>query len=107
MLVRDFIDDSLYNVSYIAPMLTRADETQPNYGYFPRNATIFTPPERGFDFSKFRDTPAFQEAVAERYEAEYGELVQGGLGRQVWHTPTELFKVGYHRLKTTSLRMIA
>lgn len=109
MLVRDFIDDSLYN---------------PSYGYFSRNATIFTPPDEGYDFGGFRDAAAFQEAVAGRYEefearevaleeaqAAAGEesatkgkgkgkgkeargRATGGLGRQVWHTPTELFKVG-------------
>ena len=83
MLVRDFIDDSLYN---------------PHYGYFSRNATIFSPAqEEGYDFGKFGDTAAFQEAVAERYDAYASSPTTegtGGLGRQVWHTPTELFKVG-------------
>ncbi|KAK4688906.1 hypothetical protein P7C73_g1206, partial [Tremellales sp. Uapishka_1] len=90
MLVRDFIDDSLYN---------------PNYGYFARNATIFSPPKDGYDFASFRDTAAFQEAVAERYEREYGRLEAdgGGLGRQVWHTPTELFKPHYARSLTSAL----
>jgi hypothetical protein len=110
MLVRDFIDDSLYN---------------PSYGYFSRNAPIFTPPDEGYEFGGFRDAAAFQEAVAGRYEefearevaleeAEAGAgpgeesatkgkakgkgkevrgRPTGGLGRQVWHTPTELFKV--------------
>ncbi|AAW42702.1 conserved hypothetical protein [Cryptococcus deneoformans JEC21] len=86
MLVRDFIDDSLYN---------------PNYGYFSHHATIFTPPKDGFDIISFRDVAHFQETVAERYEREYGleptEGAQGGLGRQVWHTPTELFKPYYAR----------
>ncbi|ODN84079.1 hypothetical protein L202_00098 [Cryptococcus amylolentus CBS 6039] len=84
MLVRDFIDDSLYN---------------PNYGYFSKNATIFTPPKEGFDIPTFRDTAHFQETVAEVYEREYGleqtEGAKGGLSRQVWHTPTELFKPWY------------
>ncbi|WWC66472.1 uncharacterized protein I206_100374 [Kwoniella pini CBS 10737] len=92
MLVRDFIDDSLYN---------------PNYGYFSRNVTIFTPPKEGFDFGSFADTAAFQEAVAERYEKEYGlELTNGqtgGLGRQVWHTPTELFKPYYAQTILSSI----
>lgn len=70
---------------------------QPNYGYFSHHATIFTPPKDGFDIISFRDVAHFQETVAERYEREYGleptEGAQGGLGRQVWHTPTELFKV--------------
>ncbi|WRT64028.1 uncharacterized protein IL334_000955 [Kwoniella shivajii] len=92
MLVRDFIDDSLYN---------------PHYGYFSRNATIFTPPKEGFNFSSFQDTAAFQEAVAERYEKEYGleptTGQTGGLGRQVWHTPTELFKPYYARILLTAI----
>ena len=67
--------------------------TQPHYGYFSRNATIFRSPPAGFDFASFRDTAAFQEAVAERYEADYAGDTEGALGRQVWHTPTELFKV--------------
>ncbi|WWD18024.1 hypothetical protein CI109_102471 [Kwoniella shandongensis] len=92
MLVRDFIDDSLYN---------------PNYGYFSRNATIFTPPKEGFDFGSFADTAAFQEAVADRYEKAYGleptTGQQGGLGRQVWHTPTELFKPYYAQSLITAV----
>lgn len=40
--------------------------------------------------------------MAERYEAEYdGE--GGGLGRQVWHTPTELFKPHYARALTSAI----
>lgn len=84
---------------------------QEHYGYFSRNATIFTPPSEGYEFASFRDAAHFQETVAERYEAEYGNMEmevseveedgkgkagvqgKGGLGRQVWHTPTELFKV--------------
>jgi len=94
MLVRDFIDDSLYNVSrlMIAIATKRQLTGQPNYGYFPKNATIFTPPSKGFDFSSYPNATAFQEAVAERYDTEYDDN-RPGLGRQVWHTPTELFKV--------------
>jgi hypothetical protein len=39
MLVRDFIHDSLYN---------------PNYGYFPNNAVIFSP-EKSFDYGSMND----------------------------------------------------
>lgn len=92
MLVRDFIDDSLYNVSLLCFIKIRCLIQKPHYGYFPKNATIFTPPAKGFDFSSFRDATAFQEAVAERYDTEYDDN-RPGLGRQVWHTPTELFKV--------------
>ncbi|ORY29015.1 S-adenosyl-L-methionine-dependent methyltransferase [Naematelia encephala] len=95
MLVRDFIDDSLYN---------------PHYGYFSRNATIFTPPTpEGYSFASFRDQGAFTAALSERYLNEYkmeaaqtGEP-QSGIGRQVWHTPTELFKPYYARALTSAI----
>ena len=77
MLVRDFIEDSLYN---------------PNYGYFPKQATIFNAKETTFDFASIRDSAEFQEQVAQKYEA-YGSDKHDGPGRQLWHTPTELFKV--------------
>lgn len=77
MLVRDFIEDSLYN---------------PNYGYFPKQATIFTASDP-IDFSAVRNATEFQEEVAKRYEAF--EVDEEGPGRQVWHTPTELFKPWY------------
>lgn len=82
MLVRDFIEDALYN---------------PHYGYFSKQATIFTAPgeeNEGFSFSSFKDTVQFEAAVARRY-VECGSLSQpDGPGKQIWHTPTELFKVG-------------
>jgi hypothetical protein len=102
MLARDFIDDSLYN---------------PHYGYFPKQAVIFDPgaalaqrpgqeleledPEvlkerrlHGFDFSKMKTMNDFDRTVAETYGIIEEEAHEGsGPGRQVWHTPTELFKV--------------
>ena len=77
MLVRDFIEDSLYN---------------PNYGYFPKQATIFNAKDTTFDFSILRDSAEFQEEVGTKYAA-YGADKHDGPGRQLWHTPTELFKV--------------
>lgn len=86
MLVRDFIEDSLYN---------------PYYGYFSKQATIFTAPgeeNEGFDFNGFKDTAQFEAAVARRY-VECGSSSEiDGPGRQIWHTPTELFKVGVSSL---------
>ncbi|KAG8795437.1 hypothetical protein FRC12_014600 [Ceratobasidium sp. 428] len=80
MLSRDFIDDSLYN---------------PSYGYFPKQATIFTP-ETPFEFGSIPNSRVFQQAVAERYREYRVEAGVGtGPGRQVWHTPTELFKPYY------------
>ena len=83
MLVRDFIEDSLYN---------------PHYGYFSKRATIFTAPdcegvEGGFDFNNYRDSAEFEVNVAKRYN-EFSDGEEVGPGRQLWHTPTELFKVG-------------
>lgn len=76
MLVRDFIEDSLYN---------------PNYGYFPKQATIFTSENSTLDFSGIRDSNEFQALVAEKF---LGFGIDGvGPGRQIFHTPTELFKV--------------
>ncbi|KAH7881781.1 S-adenosyl-L-methionine-dependent methyltransferase [Phlebopus sp. FC_14] len=84
MLVRDYIEDALYN---------------PHYGYFSKQATIFTAPgeeNEGFNFNSFKDSAKFESAVAGRY-MEYGDMMSGtdGPGRQIWHTPTELFKPWY------------
>jgi hypothetical protein len=76
MLARDFIEDSLYN---------------PNYGYFPKQATIFDTQDSTVKFSTLRDSAEFQEEVARKYAA-YGADRHEGPGRQLWHTPTELFK---------------
>jgi len=95
--------------------MTWTNSLQPHYGYFSKNVTIFTPPtDAGYDFKQFRDQSAFQEAVAERYETEYGGAIPGmaaaadgkkgeGLGRQVWHTPTELFKPYFARSLTSAI----
>ena len=102
MLARDFIDDCLYN---------------PHYGYFSTQAVIFDPDAiaqgkgkgkakgngvrgraEGFDFNSFSGSTAFEDEIARRY-GEFEGLDAGakgvakGPGRQVWHTPTELFKV--------------
>uniref|UniRef100_A0A8H8CIB3 Protein arginine methyltransferase NDUFAF7 n=1 Tax=Psilocybe cubensis TaxID=181762 RepID=A0A8H8CIB3_PSICU len=81
MLVRDFIEDSLYN---------------PNYGYFPKQATIFNVQDTAFDFPNLRDSAEFQEEIGTKYAA-YGADKHDGPGRQLWHTPTELFKPWYGR----------
>lgn len=56
----------------------------------------------GFDFTQFASTAAFEDEVAHRYmvfegrgsrEGEEGPVAGEKVGRQVWHTPTELFKV--------------
>lgn len=78
MLVRDFIEDSLYN---------------PNYGYFPKRATIVsTPEEQSFRFNEIKDSAEFHSIVSQQYAA-YGADEPQGPGKQLWGTPTEMFKV--------------
>ena len=80
MLARDFIDNSLYN---------------PHYGYFAKRAVIFTSGDdtsKGFDFPSIKNQLRFDGVVADRYQ-EYGVDPDSGPGRQIWHTPTELFRV--------------
>ena len=78
MLSRDFIDDCLYN---------------PNYGYFSKQAVIFSP-EMDFDFTELRDHLQFMDLLARMYKDIEGEIDEvDEVARQVWHTPTELFKV--------------
>ncbi|KAI7885741.1 DUF185-domain-containing protein [Lichtheimia hyalospora FSU 10163] len=80
MLARDYIDDSLYN---------------PNYGYFSKQAVIFSP-EVDIDFTELRDNLEFQKLLANMYREIEGEVDEvDEVARQVWHTPTELFKPWY------------
>lgn len=75
MLVRDFIDDSLYN---------------PYYGYFSKQAVIFSSKEP-LHFASIRDSRDLDDHILRHY-GDYRSDARGP-GRQVWHTPTELFKV--------------
>lgn len=75
MLVRDFIDDSLYN---------------PHYGYFSKQAVIFSSKEP-IEFMSICDSRDLDNHIFTRY-GDY-RVDARGPGRQVWHTPTELFKV--------------
>jgi hypothetical protein len=81
MLLRDFIEDSLYN---------------PHYGYFSKNVTIFHPGQP-FEFDKIKDEPELQKILGHRYtqfEDKLDEEEQSDT-RQLWHTPTELFRPFY------------
>ncbi|KAG4306155.1 hypothetical protein PORY_000143 [Pneumocystis oryctolagi] len=81
MLVRDFIEDSLYN---------------PFYGYYSKQACILSMPT-SFNFSKIKDNNSFHKELNKIY-AKYDEtMVQDGIRhfKQLWHTPTELFKPYY------------
>ncbi|RKP11050.1 S-adenosyl-L-methionine-dependent methyltransferase [Thamnocephalis sphaerospora] len=60
MLARDFVDDSLYN---------------PHYGYFSKQATIFTvEDDEGFAFNSCRDTLEFMNRIGARYAEIEGDL---------------------------------
>jgi len=73
--------DSLYN---------------PNYGYFPKHAVIFTPGEP-FDFPALPNEAAFHKLLGERYTDFEDALDDQSPSetRQLWHTPTELFRPYY------------
>ncbi|KAF8424609.1 S-adenosyl-L-methionine-dependent methyltransferase [Tirmania nivea] len=84
MWARDFIDDSLYN---------------PHYGYFSKQAVIFTP-GAPFDFRALADDLDFLRVLGQRY-TEFEDALDAAEGRsdvrQLWHTPTELFRPHYGR----------
>lgn len=81
MLTREFIEDSLYN---------------PHYGYFSKHATIFHPGEP-FNFSEIEDGPEFHRLLGQRYTEFEDRLDETDPddARQLWHTPTELFRPYY------------
>lgn len=81
MLMRDFIEDSLYN---------------PNYGYFSKQVVIFTPGEP-FYFPGFKDELEFHSTLSKRY-VEFEDALDAKSPsdtRQLWYTPTELFRPYY------------
>ncbi|KAI0197658.1 S-adenosyl-L-methionine-dependent methyltransferase [Astrocystis sublimbata] len=81
MLMRDFIEDSLYN---------------PHYGYFSKQVVIFSP-GKPFHFNALPDEPTFYADVGRRY-TEFEDALDAHAHddtRQIWHTPTELFRPYY------------
>ena len=73
--------DSLYN---------------PNYGYFSKQVVIFTPGEP-FDFPNLKDENEFNSILSQRYVEFEDKLdaVEPSDTRQLWYTPTELFRPYY------------
>eukprot|EP00842_Homolaphlyctis_polyrhiza_P004487 jgi/Hompol1/5039/HPOL_004131-RA len=77
MLARDFVHNSLYH---------------PSYGYFSKNAYIFSPPEP-IAFGNFKDSASFMDHLSKLYkDVEDEHIGDGTIARQVWHTPSELFR---------------
>lgn len=73
--------DSLYN---------------PHYGYFSKQVVIFTP-GKPFHFPSIRDELEFHSLLSERY-AEFEDALDEknpSDTRQLWYTPTELFRPYY------------
>lgn len=89
MLSRDFIDDSLYH---------------PDYGYFSKEVEIFTP-EKPFNYNNINDVDEFMLKWTDEYKRYEDTPAQNPQprakkgarngSRQLWHTPTELFKPFY------------
>jgi hypothetical protein len=73
--------DSLYN---------------PSYGYFSKQVVIFSPGEP-FDFNHMQDEPEFHRLLGQRYTEFEDKLdaIEPNETRQLWHTPTELFRPYY------------
>jgi Putative S-adenosyl-L-methionine-dependent methyltransferase len=74
--------DSLYN---------------PNYGYFSKRARIFSPPNP-FQFPGIKNSLAYDRLVADainQFEDSFESEQNPSGSRQVFHTPTELFKPYY------------
>lgn len=73
--------DSLYN---------------PQYGYFAKQAVIFSP-GKPFDFNSLKDESEFHRQLGQRYTDFEDKLdaIQQNDTRQLWHTPTELFRPYY------------
>lgn len=81
--------DSLYN---------------PNYGYFSKQVTIFNPGD-AFQFNAMADEAEFYKLLSIRYKQFEDELDTVSLNetRQLWHTPTELFRPYYGEAIARSL----
>src|SRR5436305_9308917 len=80
--MKSFIADSLYN---------------PNYGYFSKQARIFSP-NQAFDFQSMKNSLAYDRNLAkaiDEFETSLQSDKDPTTSRQVFHTPTELFKPFY------------
>lgn len=80
-IVLKLLSDSLYN---------------PHYGYFPKQVVIFSPGQP-FDFNSMANEPEFHKQLGERY-TDFEDALDAEVlneSRQLWHTPTELFRPYY------------
>ena len=97
MLTRDFIEgiDTLAFVG--SSLIDHLDSLyNPNYGYFSKQVVIFSPGDP-FDFNNMRDEPEFHKLLGQRY-TDFEDALDSQTPndtRQLWHTPTELFRPYY------------
>jgi hypothetical protein len=98
MLTREFIDGAYTPALCRKQPLTWPTDSlyNPNYGYFTKHATIFQSP-KPFDFPSIRDGAEFNRLVDQSYlEFEDAlDAIKPDKTRQLWHTPTELFRPYY------------
>lgn len=97
MLTRDFIEGMSLFCSPSVVLTHRLDSLyNPNYGYFSKQAVIFNPGEP-FEFNRIRDELDFQKILGQRYTEFEDKLDDKSFSetRQLWHTPTELFRPYY------------
>jgi len=98
MLLRDFIEGSFSIHSVLTCNLSLSIDSLYNdsYGYFSQQAVIFDPGEP-FDFNAMRDVAEFYKILGDRYRFFEDKLdeAQPNDTRQLWHTPTELFRPCY------------
>jgi Putative S-adenosyl-L-methionine-dependent methyltransferase len=97
MLARDFIEGYSHPIPSPDNKLIIADSLyNPSYGYFSKQVVIFTPGEP-FDFNNIQDEPEFHKLLGQRY-TEFEDKLDATApneSRQLWHTPTELFRPYY------------
>ena len=117
MLMRDFIEGKMHpprlvSVAQWPANISFTDSLyNPHYGYFSKQVVIFSPGNEPFAFNEMRDEPAFHEALGQRYSEFEDQLdaeavAQGGEPsdtRQLWYTPTELFRPYYGEAIARSL----
>lgn len=98
MLTRDFIEGSLERFCDGCPLIRPTTDSlyNPNYGYFSKQVVIFSPGD-SFDFGKLRNGAEFDNLLGQRYTEFEDRLDEESLNdtRQLWHTPTELFRPYY------------
>ena len=99
MLMRDFIEGKAphHSKPFGQNSLINSDSLYNfNYGYFSKKAIIFSPGEP-FDFTAMADEPDFYKLLGMRYTEFEDKLDERSPdeSRQLWHTPTELFRPHY------------